>query len=452
MHEDAESSDTTAQSGPGASDVDIKFRCLMAACPTILGGSPMDNGTGGLWALVTNFRLIPDRRIPVVHLLDQSTLKSIAACELKQGSTLGGTYAYLDNQNRVVIIDGSRHLKFVAWRNNGETKELFVDDEFDLTALIKAGDDSVAVVPSWDGDTWFATRDGFAGYKKPSAEIGCEAVLQLSEYNRGGEDVANAIASSPDGIAVATTYGLYLLDKGNDGDVIVKWCAKYDRGRARKPGQLSWGTGSSPTFFGPTTGYEYLAIVDNHFGEEGTGEVDRSNLNVYDVTDGTLVAQAPMFADMDRSNGTEMGVIAYRNNIYVTNSYGYDYPSQVVNPKTSCPRSAPFDGGVQRFDLNESLELVSKWVCDVRATSTPKLSRSENLIYTFSRSKPFKPGEDGNTIWLSVINAKDGLVVRRTRAGRKLLCVKNTMGMSVSIHDGVLYQGTMNGIFKVTPR
>ena len=56
---------------------------------------------------------------------------------------------------------------------------------------------------------------------------------------------------------------------------------------------LSWGTGTSPTFFGPETGYEYLTIVDNHFGDDQ--KLNRSNLNVYKVADGSLVAQEPLF-------------------------------------------------------------------------------------------------------------------------------------------------------------
>lgn len=242
---------------------------------------------GGLGAVVTDYRAIPSRRIPTVHLLDTSdgTVSSLAHLGLVAGSTLGGTYAYLDNRNRVSIIDGSRYLKFVAWRNSGNGKEVFVADNYDLTTLIDDGDNSVGIVPSWTGETWFATKDGYAGYYDYDPTTKTGARVRLNEFNPDGEQVANTIASSPAGIAVATTYGLYLLSRQGDNAVIT-WSAWYDRRTARKPGMLSWGTGSSPTFFGPESGFEYIAIADSHFGDE----VNRSNVKVYSVADGSLIA------------------------------------------------------------------------------------------------------------------------------------------------------------------
>ena len=59
-----------------------------------------------------------------------------------------------------------------------------------------------------------------------------------------------------------TTFALYELILDGSGNPQILWSQTYDRGPARKPGQLSWGTGSTPTYFGPT-GVDYLTIVDN---------------------------------------------------------------------------------------------------------------------------------------------------------------------------------------------
>ena len=73
----------------------------------------------------------------------------------------------------------------------------------------------------------------------------------------------------------------------------VMWRQAYDRGQGRKPGQLSWGTGSSPTFFGPTTGYEFLTIVDNAF--------PLVNLLVYNSSNGEQLCKLPIFEADNRS-------------------------------------------------------------------------------------------------------------------------------------------------------
>ena len=99
--------------------------------------------------------------------MEPSSTKVLATLELVLTSELGGVYGYLDNRNRVAVIDGSRYLKFVAWRNNEKKKkELYVEVQYDLRNLIEEGDDSIGIVPSW-GDahlTWFATKNGFVGY------------------------------------------------------------------------------------------------------------------------------------------------------------------------------------------------------------------------------------------------------------------------------------------------
>ena len=163
-----------------------------------------------------------------------------------------------------------------------------------------------------------------------------------------------------------------------------------------------------------------------------------------------------LYFGASESNCSENSVVGFGNSIYVTNTYGYDYPNQVENPKTSIPKSAKFEGGLQRFDLitsdNQNFKLDSKWLLRLRATSVPKLSLVKNQLYTFSRSGLVNKNKDGNTVWFNVIDADTGKILKWTKAGRKLGCIRNTMMMAVSICGKNLYQGTMNGIFKVTPK
>ncbi|MFF0561752.1 hypothetical protein [Streptomyces sp. NPDC004266] len=78
-----------------------------------------------------------------------------------------------------------------------------------------------------------------------------------------GEGVQNSISTAPGRTAVATDHALSPLSAAPDGTPVVEWRAPYDRRPARKPGQLSWGTGTTPSFFGPEHGTEFVTIVDN---------------------------------------------------------------------------------------------------------------------------------------------------------------------------------------------
>lgn len=74
------------------------------------------------------------------------------------------------------------------------------------------------------------------------------------------EAVANGLVGRPSGVSVLTTHALYEV-RFEDGEIGVVWRTAYDRGSARKPDQLSWGSGTTPTFFGPDGARG--AIVDN---------------------------------------------------------------------------------------------------------------------------------------------------------------------------------------------
>ena len=101
MHGDSASSDTTPYTGPGTGSVTAKRTALQSACPAIVAGSD-----GYPVALCT---AIFDRT-PTVHLLDPANGKSLASLALTKGSLFGGVYAYLDHEDRLVVVDGDKNL------------------------------------------------------------------------------------------------------------------------------------------------------------------------------------------------------------------------------------------------------------------------------------------------------------------------------------------------------
>lgn len=363
MHGDSGSSDATHLAGPSG-PLTVDSLPLAAACPTLLEGSD-----GMVVALCT---AIVDQR-PIVHLIDTSVLgtgaaASVANLALSKGSLLGGVYAFLDNADRLVAVGGDRMLVRIGHhRTPLGTWELSIDQSVDLTAAIPNGDNVTGLVPDWEGNIWFATGAGRIGIVD---DAGTTRTLQLPV----GEHVANSISSSTSGIAVATTHALYQFS-ADGGPPKIDWRAPYDRGSARKPGQLSWGTGSTPTYFGPTTGADYLTIVDNADAQVA--------LQVYRASTGELVCSQPVLTT--GGPGSENSPIGVGNSVFVASTYGYPYPKVPEDAGPAMPATAPFTGGLTRVDLDGS-DCHTVWDNEVRSAAVPRLSTADGLLYTVVRS------------------------------------------------------------------
>jgi len=280
---------------------------------------------------------------------------------------------------------------------------------------------------------WFATAQGTSagagavvGYYDPNTTS--TAVFTLPN----GEQVANSISSSPAGVAVASTAVLYLFDAGTSAPEQL-WRQAYDAGPARKPGQLSWGTGATPAFFGPDTGYEYLTITDNAAPQE--------NILVYETSSGNLTGSVP-FLTAGVNSGNEDAAIAVGNSIYYPSTYGYEYPPSAESGPSD-PASAPFVGGMQRVDVLSNGSLVTMWANNtITSAAEPRLSLADNLIYTVTY--------DASTQLYSFvsIDPANGAVLSSTPYGSGVAANPLQM-VSLISPDGVLYQGTERGILRV---
>ncbi|WP_345344917.1 hypothetical protein [Rhodococcus olei] len=447
MHGDAGSSDTTPLAGPGAGRVTVGATSFASACPTVLQGSD---------SMVVALCTTMIGRNPTVHLIDlggsgssgsadglgSSDLGSVAAgstggrsagtslaeLELPKGSLLGGVYAYLDNNDRLVAVDGNRRLVRVGHHNSGGTWSLSVDESVDLSGVIAADDSVTGLAPDWAGNVWFATGAGRVGLVDGA---GTARTVDLP----AGERVENSISTSPDGTSVATTHALYQLSAAPGGAPHVDWRAPYDRGSARKPGQLSWGTGSTPTYFGPSTGHEYVTIVDS--------ADTRVSLLVYRVSDGQEVCRTPVLAK--GGPGSENSPIAVGSSVFVAGTYGYPYPAVPENAGPSVPASAPFAGGMTRVDVGAGGCTVA-WDTDVKSSAVPRLSTADDTVYTVLR-KGTGGALDGFAY--AAIDPATGAV--RATADLPGSTLNDTIQMAGLITaEGDLVQGTLNGIVRVS--
>ncbi|MGI5221756.1 hypothetical protein [Nocardia sp. CA-290969] len=424
MHGDAGSSDVTPLAGPGTGWVTPSGDPLAAACPTILQGSD-----GMVVALCT---AIVDRA-PTVYLFDPAKGPigpPAAKLSLTKGSLLGGVYAYLDNENRLVVVDGERRLLRIAHSRGADGKwSLAIGANTDLTGGIPADDAVTGLVPDWSGNVWFATGGGLVG------KVGRDGAVTTHRLP-AGERVANSISSSPDGVAVATTHALYEFAARGSGAPKVRWRAAYDRGSARKPGQLSWGTGSTPTYFGPGNGTEYLTIVDN--------ADDQVHLLVYRADSGELVCNQPVLTE--GGPGSENSPIGIGRSVFVASTYGYPYPTVPDDAGPAEPAIAPFSGGMTRVDIDDQ-GCHTVWENDVRSAAVPKLSAADGNIYTVLRlGLGLTTPLDGYAY--GVVDPATGEVTAKHPMSATI--VADTLQMAgLTTTNGELWQGTITGIMRI---
>lgn len=425
MHANAASSDATSNSGPGSGAVSIINESFDAVFSTILMGSD-----GMLLCVATKW----DDQTPYVYLVDPVTLASLASMKLVKStisSLAGGIYSYVDAQGRLVLVNAAGDLQRISHsQSTNGTWQLTVNDSVNI-----GYPDVVGLVPDYSGRVWFATFEGTNS--NSGAVVGYYDTNSSNIYSYtlpSGEGIANSISSSPQGVAVASTAALYLFTAGANGPEQV-WRQTYSNSLSRKPGQLSCGTGSTPSFFGPYTGYEYLTITDNASPQE--------HIVVYHSATGNQLGSVP-FLTSGKNSGTEDAGIAVGRSIFVPSTYGYQYPPSAASGQ-SIPASAPFVGGLQRVDvLPDGSGLTNVWMNQtLPSAAVPCLSLVDHLIYTVVVNT--------NTGMYSyaTVNPDTGAIVGYSNIGTS--ASNNTLQMIGTISpSGVLYQGTERGLLSVT--
>jgi hypothetical protein len=282
-----------------------------------------------------------------------------------------------------------------------------------------------ALMPDMDGNIWFTSRHGIVGLvhkdklaadgqmKIYASYIGLQGTMEkikthfpkdFEEYSNlenfkqqdsptemidkfksifieseeTREEIQNSFSVGSDGVYIVSNYALYKLRFNEEKETIEmdpKWEKNFREGvliyandHKIKPGQLSAGSGTTPTL----TDDRFVTICDNDSGSV--------NMCVFSQETGDLVFKHKLFPET--GGAVENSVVAYKNSIIVGNTYGY----------TDVFKENPTPGGILRFDYNEDLKSFKKvenWpasgVYDGK-TATPKLSTSTGLIYVYNRS------------------------------------------------------------------
>jgi len=217
-------------------------------------------------------------------------------------------------------------------------------------------------------------RDGRIGTVDPAT-----GTVQVTEL---GEGVYNSLAVDEQGVYVVTDIALYRMSADAAGKPREDWRAAYDRGAEQKPGQLSLGSGTTPTVLPGGR----VAITDN--------ADPRMNVAFYDTGTGEEICHAPVFGA--GASATENSLVSVGDGVIVENNYGYGGPQSTLLGRAT-------SGGLARVDLDGD-ECSVAWTSDeVATTSVPKVSLETGLLYAYTK----RPTWWGVSAWyLTAVDAR----------------------------------------------
>jgi hypothetical protein len=411
MHADSYASDTHPWSGPTGDNATVTF-----------SGKGPCAGMG-----VTREKLLllqcGGAQNFTLRLVDPVTLKDLATYNLpprpstlqaaenadldKVYSDSSGAYFFLDNLDRAVVADAAQHIQRIRHVQAQDGSWSFVKtDDWDLSRYLPhdcttytnplpqgACDPVTGVLPDWHGLLWWITRYGRVGTLNPSTG---QVHLRLLR----GEQIENSHAVSEDGVAIVTDHAMYMFRADAAGHPTVVWRTAYDRGTARKVGQINQGSGTTPTFIGS----RYVAITDN--------ADRRMHVLVYRRAAHLRAGQHRLFCSVPvfgaGTSATENSLVGWGNGLVVENNYGY------LNPTTRVEGGLQ-PGGATKVEVGTHGCRVG-WHSDVVSPSVvPKLARGNGLLYLYSPHS-LAPGIDE---WrLTIVDWRTGKTVAEVPTGR----------------------------------
>ncbi len=364
MHNDAYASDAYAGGGPLGRDLQVSSATYgVEECATM-----SFDRQGRIVALcggLEGSRLM---------LLDPDTLDVLAAHPLppRKPSTetspledlCGGAYFYLDEQDRAIVETTNAQVWVLAESETPVGPPTFsLERTYDLSSAVPEGDCLIALMPDWDGRIWFVTQDGGVGTLDP-------ATGRVRSIRLDGERIVNSFATDETGgVFIVSDHALYRFDAGRRGRPIVTWRERYDRGSAEKPGQLSQGSGTTPTLVGD----DLVVITDN--------AEPRMNVLSYkrgaEPRDRRRVCRQPVFGK--GTSATENSVVAVGRSVIVENNFGYTGPATTMNGGSTAP-------GIARVKVGRT-SCGTMWTsAETAPTSVPKASLANGLLYVYAKA------------------------------------------------------------------
>lgn len=418
MHDDAYASDAYEVSGPLGRNLQVRSASYgVSECATIAFDSR--GRIVGLCGGLEGFTL---------RLIDPTTLAQISSMTTSTRDPLklsnpfsdicGGTYFYLDKNDVAYVLTTTKQIWKVQVGATGFTRTA----TYDVSAAVPGDDCVIATMPDWSGRIFFATEQGRVGVVDPQS--GAVRTMQFP-----GEGIFNSLAGDETGaIYVVTDHRLAAVEADATGAPVVRWSQTYDRGSRQKPGQLSQGSGTTPTLIGK----DLVAITDNadprmhviFYRRTGTGP-DRE------------ICQVPVFGDNASATENSLAYAGGRS-VIVESNYGYSGVQSTMLGQSTTP-------GVARVDLEDDGSCRVAWTSTVTApTSVPKVSLGNGLLYVYS--KP--PSSFFDDSWyLTAIDVRTGRTQWNQRTGNGIQWNNHYASIYLG-RDGAAYVPTVAGLIR----
>ena len=383
-----------------------------------------------------------------LKVLDPKTLDEIASYELPGrepgkfsfSNFSGGGYFYLDHRDRAVVSTSTGHIFIIAVKGSTLTLERDID-----VSAVTDGAGIQSALPDWAGRLWFVTTAGMVGM------IDAKGVVHPHQLPTG-EVIANSFSMDESGgVFIVSDVALYRFDVAK-GKPKVTWRKTYDRGSRVKPGQVSQGSGTTPTLIdsAKSPGGGSIAITDN--------ADPRMNVLVFRRGKGgpgaKPLCKQPVFP-ADQSND-ENSLISVPGGLIAENNYGYSGPLP-AGVSTRTPDTTP---GLVRIDVN-----YKKGGCRVAWSNTTarvpsvvsKVNLKTGLVYTYTHPTSTElswktaalPDLLAPDAWyFSAFDLRTGKHVWSQLTGSGLGFNNNYAPISLG-RDGVAYVGTLGGLVRI---
>lgn len=316
-------------------------------------------------------------------------------------AALGAGYMMLDNLDRAWSPVGN---KLVVVSQNGSAENTSLSwSKYDLSGIPSDGVIN-SLVPDNNGRIWFVVRNyGMIGV----LDTATNAVKTVQLNN---EEISNSFAVNGTDAYIVTTKQMYRFTAGSDNVPTVVWSADYKNINQKKPGQLSAGSGTTPTLLGQG---KYVAIADNDY---------QTHVVVYRT-------DAPLGAGVERKicevevfepgkGAVEDSLIGSGLSLIVSNNFGFSYVPQNFVDFGSVP-------GMSRVDIKADGSGCEKiWTNTVvnPASYGAKLSTKSGLAYVVARktdsSRPTADYPNGMNVWYwTAIDFRTGTIAWEQLAG-----------------------------------
>ena len=434
IHDDAYQTDAYDGPGPLGRNLTVRSTLFAAECASVTFDSQGRIVTVCVSPLGATLRM-----------LDPDSLATLALRELpprKPGTFsfsnfAGGGYFYLDDQDRAVLTTFTGHLQVYAAAEPG----FRLVRDVDLTPATK-GADIISALPDWSGRIWFVTGSGVVGF------VGADDTVH-SRQLPDGETIANSFAvDESGGVFVVSTHALYRFDVA-DGSPVTTWRQPYDRGTRVKAGQVSQGSGTTPTLIGAASsaGGGSIAITDNADPQMNVLVFRRGPAGP-----GPALCRQPVFPAGEGAD--ENSLISVPGGLIAENTYGY------AGPLSGLPgRTADTTPGLVRVDVDDEVggcHVAWENTTARIPTVVSKASLATGLVYAYTHPSAAElpmtlrlPDLLTPDAWfLTAFDARTGRQVWSRHIGSGLGYNNNYAPVTLGA-DGTAYVGTLGGLVRI---